>query len=376
MAALFVLMVVAAAVIMTHMPVASTSSVYKTINADNTIGRNDADKQVEVDVQQDAGRDVNAGAEHVMEKAKQALNTNISTDIYDEAMSNGVVVKKKESPVMKNYHMSGEIDIPSLYDPEVKKQLATAWPSLFCWCIMMTVGNNPLGWMEETLVKQQLDRSIGIFACNEWAVITDDRLALNRWGEHGFPKIPEGMDAGKVTSTWSIGSTSVPRGVETNPMNSMPFKTAWKALQASKKLEHHDWAVKVDPDAVWFPVRLRTHLKTYMPGHGNGWDNIFLKNCPRFNSMQGPIEVISRRAATNLENNIQNCGGVWGTGEDHFIVGCLQQLGVSPVMEAGLLNDKYCDGYIDCSNSWKVAFHPHKNPTRFMECYNTSSGSR
>jgi len=394
--------VVVVVAIVTHVPVASPSIFYKAISMDNKMAKDSIDKKVLADIEQDVDRDIDRDVEHVMEKARRALNKTINTDIFDEstklklreviawdmkrnlskyiekdtekAVANEVErdIKLDDSPTMNNYVTSGEIDIPSLHDPKLKKQFASAWPSLFCWCIMMTVGNNPIGWMEETLVKQQLDRSIGIFACNEWAVITDDRLALDRWGAHGFPKIPEGIEPYKGTTTWAIGSTQVAKGVETNPLNTMIFRTAWKALQTSKRLEHHDWVVKVDPDTVWFPVRLRSHLKIYMPGHGNGWDNVFLKNCQRYNSMQGPVEVISRKAATNLQNNIQNCGGVWGTGEDHFMVACLQQLGVSAVMEAGLLNDKYCDGYVDCSNTWKVAFHPHKNPKRFMACYNTS----
>eukprot|EP00419_Tripos_fusus_P057479 CAMPEP_0172928618 /NCGR_PEP_ID=MMETSP1075-20121228/218069_1 /TAXON_ID=2916 /ORGANISM="Ceratium fusus, Strain PA161109" /LENGTH=409 /DNA_ID=CAMNT_0013789905 /DNA_START=236 /DNA_END=1465 /DNA_ORIENTATION=- len=402
---------------------------------DDTIARDDMEKKVEADVEQDVGKDVDEAVEYVMEEATDALNKTVKADISDESMrlklkakitqdvkhnlseyikndvKNDVAndverdVQQSVSPVIKDYAASGEIDIPSLQDLKLKKQFAAAWPSLFCWCVMMTVGNNPLGWMEESLIKQQLDLSIGIFACNEWAVITDDRLALNRWGEHGFPKIPEGIDTDNDTLTWAIGSTTVAKGAQTNPLNSGPFQTAWKALQRSKRLDNHDWVVKVDPDTVWFPVRLRSHLQTYMPGHGNGRDNIFLKNCPRFNSMQGPVEVISRKGAINLENNIQNCGGVWGVGEDHFMVACVQQLGVSPIMEAGLLNDKYCDGYVDCSNfmvacvqqlgvspfmeagllndkycdgyvdcsnTWKVAFHPHKNPTNFLACYNTS----
>jgi len=198
------------------------------------------------------------------------------------------------------------------------------------------------------------------------------RLALNRWGAHGFPRIP-----GKAKSwdmpTWSIGSTKANTGAQTNPLNSVVFKIAWDVLRSSGRLELHDWVVKVDPDAVWFPTRLRTHLKAYMPGHGNGRvDNVYLQNCERFHSMQGPIEVLSKQAALTLENNIQQCGGLFGTGEDHFIAQCLMQIGVGKHMENTLLNDKYCDGYINCHDSWKVAFHPYKDTTGFLQCHVTA----
>lgn len=250
------------------------------------------------------------------------------------------------------------------------------WPSLFCWCIMQSVGaHTKFGWSEETLIRIQMERGIGIFDCNEYAVMTDEPLILNRWGPVGFPplknRLPPPNDTFVVS--WGIGSTEAPSGAESNPLNTMAFRVAWDAIRGSRRLDHHDWVVKVDPDAVWFPDRLRSHLKTYMPGHGNGWDNLYLQNCLRWGTMQGPIEVISKKAAITLENQIMQCGGFWGTGEDQFLVHCMGQLGVPAMMEGTLLNDKYCDGFVDCHNDWKVAFHPHKNPERFMECYNVSA---
>jgi len=250
----------------------------------------------------------------------------------------------------------------------------SGWPSLFCWCIMLTVGNHPLGWMEEKLIKQQLEHGIGIFECNEWAVMSDISVTLNRWGAHGFPRIPHGKPGSLDMPTWAIGSTKVKKGVESNPLNSVVFKTAWDALRSSRRLESHDWVVKVDPDAVWFPSRLRTHLKVYMAGHESGMaEDVYLQNCVRFQTMQGPIEVMSKRAATTLQNNIKQCGGLWGTGEDQFLVKCLKQLGVSPRMEQTLLNDGYCDGYKNCHDAWKVAFHPYKDTEGFMRCHGSAS---
>jgi len=270
----------------------------------------------------------------------------------------------------ENYHNSGFIAVPKF------EQKNDSWPRLFCWLIMQTVGNNPMGWEEEKLVKHQLTRGIGIFACNDWAVMTDVALALNRWGQYGFPRITGNKPNPEVDmATWSLGSLEAQKGPQSNPLNSLAFRTAWDALRSSGQLEGHDWIVKVDPDAVFFPSRLREHLKAYMPGHGNGWDNVFLENCPRFQSMQGPIEVISKKGATTLETGIKWCGGVWGSGEDQFLTKCLQQLGVGGTMEPTLLNDVYCDGYADCDDSWKVAFHPHKSTWDFDKCYNASWGA-
>jgi len=202
--------------------------------------------------------------------------------------------------------------------------------------------------------------------------MTDVLLALNRWGNRGFPMIPGGKPNPWDMASWAVGDTQAQKGAQTNPLNSNVFRTAWSALKGSKQLQSHDWVVKVDPDAVWFPERLRAHLKTDTPGHGNGLDNIFLKNCQHFNTMQGPIEVISKKAALTVAANIQSCGDVYGSGEDQFIVNCMEQLGVGSLMEQTLLNDKYCDGYSNCNDPWKVAFHPHKSPWDFDQCYNKS----
>jgi len=269
--------------------------------------------------------------------------------------------------VTENYFLSDFIPVPNF------TAKAEDWPALFCWLIMQTVDHNPLGWSEEKLVKHQLLRGIGIFGCNDWAVMTDVLLALNRWGARGFPMIPGGKPNPWVDmASWAIGDTQAQKGAQTNPLNSNVFRTAWHALKGSEQLQAHDWVVKVDPDAVWFPDRLRAHLKMYMPGHGNGWDNVFLKNCQKFNTMQGPIEVISKKAALTVAEHIDSCGGVYGSGEDQFIVHCMQQLGISGLMEQTLLNDLYCDGYSNCKDRWRVAFHPHKSPSEFNQCYSDS----
>jgi len=295
-----------------------------------------------------------------------------TSGILEEAITtNETRKKKKKKATMVDYELdynnSGWLNFPNL------TAQGAGWPSLFCWCIMLTVGTSKNGWMEELLIKHQLLNGIGIFACNEWAVMSDVALTLNRWGAHGFPLIPGGEPGPLDMPTWAIGSTKAVKGIETNPLNTGIFRTAWSAIRSSGRLDGHDWLVKVDPDAVWFPKRLRTHLKAYMPGHGSGWENVYLQNCLRFQSMQGPIEVLSKRAAMTLEKDMKWCGGFWGTGEDQFIVRCLRQLGVAAHMESTLLNDKYCDGYIDCHDTWKVAFHPHKNAKNFIQCYNTSA---
>jgi len=277
------------------------------------------------------------------------------------------MVRRPKYNITENYFKSDFIPVPNLTAKQKE------WPALFCWLLMQTVDHNPLGWSEEKIVKHQLLRGIGIFSCNGWAVMTDVLVALNRWGARGFPIIPGGKPNRWVDmASWAIGDTQAQKGAQTNPLNSIVFRTAWNALRGSKQLQSHDWVVKVDPDAVWFPERLRAHLKMHTPGHGNGLDNIYLKNCQRFNTMQGPIEVISKKAALSVAAHIKSCGGVYGSGEDQFMEHCLKQLDIGGLMEQTLLNDLYCDGYSNCKDHWKVAFHPHKSSFAFDQCYNES----
>jgi len=229
----------------------------------------------------------------------QSKHGSTSSLLLLEEPASSEVVGQPEYNVTENYYLSDFIPVPNFTDKQKE------WPALFCWLLMQTVDHNPLGWSEEKLVKHQLLRGIGIFGCNGWAVMTDVLLALNRWGNRGFPMIPGGKPNPWVDmASWAIGDTQAQKGAQTNPLNTNVFRTAWSALKGSKQLQSHDWVVKVDPDAVWFPERLRAHLKMDTPGHGNGLDNIFLKNCEHFNTMQGPIEVISKKAALTVAANI------------------------------------------------------------------------
>jgi len=230
-------------------------------------------------------------------------------------------------------------------------------------------------WNEQQLVKYQLIHGIGIFDCNEWVVMTDVRLALNRWGSHGFPAIPGGTPKRVDLASWAIGSTQAPSGVKPGlcpqgcSFNAGVFRKAWNAIRNSNRLYVHDWVVKVDPDTVWFAERLRVHLWERMPSHGNGCcQNIFVTNCQHWNTMQGPMEVISRSGVLKMLAQQQQCGNVYGQAEDQYIVNCLQHLGVIGHMEPTLLNDGYCDGNRNCHEWWRVAFHPFKSVGAFHSC--------
>jgi len=198
-------------------------------------------------------------------------------------------------------------------------------PSIFCW-IVLRVG-------QQHLVKYQLIRGMGIFDCNEWAVMTDVTVALNRWVSYGFPRMPAWTPDGADLASWAIGSTQAPLGPEGNALNAFAFMNAWAAIRDSNRLQWHDWVVKVDPDTVWFPPRLRVEIQNKILPYGNEKNNIFVTNCKRWNTMQGPMEVLSRSAALMMLAQQSQCGSFDHRAEDQFLVDCLRRLGIKGWME-------------------------------------------
>jgi len=70
-----------------------------------------------------------------------------------------------------------------------------------------------------------------------------------------------------------------------------------------RRFFQYDFTVKVDPDSVFFPVRLK-HLLARKVGDGR---IVFLENSHDFPKMLGPIEVISRGALYRFMYKHEEC---------------------------------------------------------------------
>lgn len=245
------------------------------------------------------------------------------------------------------------------------------FPSIFCFLLMMTPqAAGSQGWNEESLVRQQFQRKAGIFACNEFAVFTSGKVLINKYSTQGFQSVAADYAAkpGEVVS-WSIVGGVSGKGAQTNPLNNQNFKNAWKAIKSSGVIEKHNWVVKVDPDAVFFPYRLQWHLKSLFPGDQAGNGLAYVTNCGRYGSMQGPLEVFSKGAALAFVNSgLDSCPEEAGTGEDHFLDVCMKRVGAVAKFDPDILKDQYCDGHVECSSGSTVAFHPFKPPGDFENC--------
>jgi len=221
---------------------------------------------------------------------------------------------------------------------------AAGTPSLYCFSVIRSLS------YEIVLLRAQYPRSLGVFGCNGWVVYSDERTRL---GDHDSTVASPGPPAVFI-GFW---------------LNVDIFFRAWEKLIEAGDFRKHDWVVKVDPDAVFLPDRLRMHLRT--TNYANGIRKYF-KNCKTHASMRGPVEVYSRAAVDALGEDGWKCKKYIDKskiGEDGFFQKCMGLLGVDAQEDWGLLMDEACgqDPH-PCINQWTVAYHPFRNTTKYMGC--------
>jgi len=244
----------------------------------------------------------------------------------------------------------------------VARPPSMALPSLFCFVVTLPHGPEP------KLIMYQFVKRMGIFACNRYSV---------------FSEVSEWLILGRLR-TFGIGRMKAAKKLWLENLDI--FLRAWRQVKRSGHFLQSDWTIKVDPDSVWFPSRLRPMLRPY----SNPDDSIFFANCDQSGenwhawNMQGPIEIISRGAARNFTKGYNEClrtlgdGGlgasgvhdVFGLGEDQFVDRCLQSQGARKERMPGLLSDlgSSCRGSSpSCAKDW-VAYHHYKTPKTFFDC--------
>lgn len=232
--------------------------------------------------------------------------------------------------------------------------------TLYCFSLMM-----PHGY-ETDLLTWQRSANTSIFGCDEHAV----------YSNRSFLVAPGVMTNGinsslecKVGGEWGTA------------LNLDIFMAVWRHVIFDGRFQHYDWTVKVDPDAVFLPERLRRML----PHHIEVPEGVYLNNC-KF-GMHGPIEVFSRNAVNSwaagsdkcVRHFSKLCKGTCGWGEDMFIDQCLMRvLNVRRDNEWALLLEDHCApdpkhpmpwGTSVCRDT-HAAFHPFKNQSAYAGCLN------
>lgn len=231
-------------------------------------------------------------------------------------------------------------------------------PKLLCFTVMRAHSTD-----EVALMREQLARGSGIYNCDDWLVLSDTKMWLT-------PGPPVRLE----TTVISANLSATGDGVSTKYKNSKQFLRAWENIRENGKYKENDFIVKVDPDAVFFPERLKSHLKK----HSGDWNKPkFFANCktedhPHF--MFGAVELFSTTAAEAYFKHGDRCmkelksEEMW---EERFMSKCLRLLGVHMDTSLDLLQDEHCDGgrsVFPCTADDAVAFHPLRTPSEYFTC--------
>lgn len=232
-------------------------------------------------------------------------------------------------------------------------------PSLYCFHVMR-VNSYENGIVSQEL---QLRGGAGIFACEQYDVFASDGEA---WLGDG--------PLGKVR-THHFAAAAVGKSIDGTAANTQLFKNVWEAIKYVGRYKLTDWTIKVDPDAVLFPKRLRASLAKHPNNNKKGR---FIINCNKkwmTPMMFGSVEAISREAldtyfeaVDSYQNECQHHVNQWG--EDRWLNDCLLKLGATGIQDFAMVGDKVCTG-ADCSDG-KAAYHWFKKPETWKACFDTA----
>jgi len=242
---------------------------------------------------------------------------------------------------------------------------------------------------EEELAKMQLKNGASIFACNDFTVTCAQKRLLGTDKEGNEVHTVVNPENGKVP----LGDVS--KGATTTSfLNVLIFMKAWDILIDEGKVWAHDWTVKVDPDAVFFPARLRPQLK----GHtGSSFPPSYVLNCKEKHWKQtdkqghghftfvpklyGAVEIYNKKALGLYQDVHKRClkelqWRQWG--EDMYMRECMNLLGAAKVVDYELVGDDRCpeNPHSSCWDANRPAYHPYKDVNSWFRCWNQSMGVR
>lgn len=151
--------------------------------------------------------------------------------------------------------------------------------------------------------------------------------------------------------------------------NTDSFVKVWHHVFAEALWRRAAWTVKVDPDTVFLPHRLRAHLLALKP---LAEKPIYIKNTELAFGFYGSIEVISHAAVANLELTYVDCRRTMPgiSGEDGWMKGCLDAVGVGYMTDINTLRTPHSTS---CTDHTRVAFHPLKERKGWASCWRSAT---
>lgn len=228
---------------------------------------------------------------------------------------------------------------------------------LYCWVLARH------GKGELELMSIQLDRSLGIFDCDKYAVFSNARRQIGHTAS-AYTEVIEGSLEAPLGGLYNMS------------LNTDIFLKAWRHIFRDKVYLRYAWTVKVDPDAVFFASRLRSRVARVQDLAGDE-HGVYLNNCRIGN--HGPIEVISHRGMVVLSEGLGTCtdenvAPTEESGEDVFARRCLRRLGVKARDDFELLSEINCFENPTPCISGKAVFHPFKSERPFLQCVAEATG--
>jgi len=228
-------------------------------------------------------------------------------------------------------HEGWAIATPEEHQIQVEGEYAEAGAKLFCF--MAVLPNS----FEVQLRKVAEQRGAGIFAC----------------------------DSNKVYD--STPCEEVHQGDWNSFANVESFIKVWRQVLSDGFWRDADWVIKTDPDTVWMPDRLHSHLQALRPPANTA---LYIKNSELAFGFLAPLEILSNGAVAKFEQTIDYCEQAKGTGkmgEDGWLKGCMDAGNVEFLSDTTILKSSF--DVNECStDSQYVAFHPHKKVWTWSDC--------
>lgn len=144
------------------------------------------------------------------------------------------------------------------------------------------------------------------------------------------------------------------------------FFNVWEMVRKDGRFNNHDWTVKVDPDAVFFPHGLLLRLKELRAPR---WWPVYIKNIAEGVGFSGACEVFSNGAISKFFRYIRECA-VTRTehmGEDVFMKRCMDMIGAGYMHIDGMVKTVARGGA--CVDPGSVVFHPLDDVKAWEACH-------
>jgi hypothetical protein len=253
--------------------------------------------------------------------------------------------------------------------------------SLYCFAVVVVDTGSPKPSHELDLMNNQAEKGLGIFQCEGNDLFSDAALTLDNG--RAFTQIFERDGDWRFAKRKETGCY----------VNTGIFSDVWRKIDEEAKWTAFDWVVKVDPDAVFVPARLKKSLVNTYEAEGGS----YYVNCPYVEyGFFGNLELFTKTAFATLLANIDDCkadvdtinwkvgvhSGKYGPmGEDLFAQTCMDKHGVRRANFFGQTQDGACEAKRDpervkdkkfqphCDWAYGASIHPFKEVAQWNQCY-------